>query len=260
MLRRLLLAAALLGLIVSDASGQSHGLGFGPQPRLELLPVLLIPSDNTSITPEDIEQISQLAYGHLEVAQGRYKELLKTDSFKIADGDLIVFRSSYPHAHYLPASGNNVDAWRLAAREVMEWRGEDRFGAKYIYVIIYARPPDAARPYEGIPGMGYGLAFNGSPGSGGGAIVIELSAHLYETDPHVPGGRGQALLMHELGHAFGLRHVDCYGYNQSTDNGLMSYNWKINETKGPNPSRGIMNPEDYFVLSRNKLAFPNFDY
>jgi hypothetical protein len=36
-----------------------------------------------------------------------------------------------------------------------------------------------------------------------------------------------ATLIHEMGHAFGLTHVDCHGYNMDTNGSLMSYNPRL---------------------------------
>jgi hypothetical protein len=259
---RLLFAVFCFSLASGAASGQMHGLKFGPEKRLEILPVLFVPSDNMSITPQEIQKASKLAYAHLEVAQRLYKKWLGTDTFKIADGELIVFRSPHPHSHYVPVNkGEAMEAWQkangprinpdtLALREVLEWRADNRFTSKYIYVIIYARPPQEPPPHGQVPGMATGGAFNGAPGSGGGAAIVELAEHVYEA----PGINFSGMISHELGHAFGLAHVDCYGYDQSTDHGAMSYN-------GALPLDAvILNPEDYFVLSRNKPVFPNFKY
>src|SRR5438132_1114839 len=102
-------------LASSVASGQTHGLKFGPEPRLEVLPVLLVPSDNKSITPPVIQQTTKLLYSHLETAQQTYKRLLVTDTFKIADGNLVVHRSKIPHAYYLPPTyGEAMTAWQKA--------------------------------------------------------------------------------------------------------------------------------------------------
>src|SRR5437870_3571236 len=99
---RLLFAGLSLSLATSVAVGQTHGMKFGSEKRLEVLPVLFLPSDNKSITPQEIKRISNLVFAHLELLQRRYKELLQTDTFKIADGSLNVYYSKNPHSFYLP--------------------------------------------------------------------------------------------------------------------------------------------------------------
>src|SRR5262249_15123539 len=146
-----------------------------------------------------------------------------------------------------------ADALTLALREVFEWKGDNRYDSNSIYLIVYARPGRPAVHGEN-PEIGSGEAFNGLPNSGGGAVGMELSALL--GDAPYPF---QGTLPHELGHVFGLAHANCYGYSMRTNKSFMSYNPAL-ATRGFEPSPGRFNPEEFFVLARNKRAFPHFEY
>jgi len=67
----------------------------------------------------------------------------------------------------------------------------------------------------------------------------------------------QSTLQHELGHTFGLPHVDVYGYNMNDNPSIMSYNLK-HHTHGfnPIPNPGFLIPEDIRALAKNKRVFP----
>jgi hypothetical protein len=96
--------------------------------------------------------------------------------------------------------------------------------------------------------------FNGGYNTGGG--VVQLSSYALSRIP-----RFQCTLQHELGHSFGLPHVDVYGYSMDTNMSFMSYNPK-HYTDGFNPSAtpGIMIPEDIRGLALNDLAFPDLEF
>ena len=68
----------------------------------------------------------------------------------------------------------------------------------------------------------------------------------------------QSSLQHELGHSFGLVHVESYGYDQNKNRSIMSYNTDL-RWKGFRPPKkpGILIPEDLRALAKNKKVFPN---
>ena len=263
--------AIILALTSNSALGQTHGFSFRNEKRLEVFPVLFVPSDVAEIPPSVVNGISESLYGRLEVAQRRYGILLETDTFKIADGPLHVFYAKRPHSYYMnlnsPNNKDGPDRAHTIMRELFSWNHDDRMQSKYIYLIIYARPCLGVGSGRCIGQFGVqergkgeilggGLPFNGPPNSGGGFTELELSALLTDY-PYT----FQASVVHELGHTFGLSHVDCHGYNQGTDLSPMAYNlvrrsWGLIESSVP----GEFDPEDYFTLSENELAFPHFQY
>jgi hypothetical protein len=68
-------------------------------------------------------------------------------------------------------------------------------------------------------------------------------------------------LIHELGHAFGLDHADCHGYDMDTNGSMIASNTRL-WSNGFNLSvpPPVFNPEEYLMLAQNKLAFPNFNF
>ncbi|HLK15013.1 MAG TPA: hypothetical protein VKT78_09420, partial [Fimbriimonadaceae bacterium] len=122
-----------------------------------------------------------------------------------------------------------------------------RWNCPYVYVVLFV----GAGEY---PGGGGGRPINGGHDQGGGIIIL-ADAYL-ETTPNF-----QSTLQHELGHAFGLPHVEVYGYDMLTNNSLMSYNPKHHTNffiQSETPGQLI--PEDLRGLAANKWAFPDFRF
>ena len=268
---RSVVIAIFVALASNSAFGQTHGISFGNEKRLEVFPVLFVPSDIAEIPSPLISSTSDSLYAQLEVAQKRYGILLGNDTFKIADGPLHIFYARRPHSYYIelnsPNNKDRPDRADTIISELFAWNHDDRMRSKYIYLVIYARPclEAGSRWCTGQFGiqergkgqiLGGGRTFNGPPNSGGGFAEMELSALLIDY-PYT----FQASVVHELGHTFGLSHADCHGYNQETDLSPMAYNL-VRRSRGLMESSvpGKFDPEDYFVLSENKLAFPHFQY
>ena len=101
---------------------------------------------------------------------------------------------------------------------------------------------------------GGGRPFNGGFNTGGG--IVKLSSHALTKSPNF-----QSTLQHELGHSFGLLHVDAYGYDMKRNNSIMAYN-KLHHTKKFKPSKhsGQLIPEDIRGLALNSHVFKNLEF
>ena len=229
---------------------------FKDQSKLLVFPLFFVPKD-ANFTHEEAREAEELLNSHLKIAQEHYKRLLKTDTFSIANETDNVFRSNKINSHYedIKLNEETVFVDRSILLELIEWKNDDRINSKMIYLAIYVRPSD--KEYKsGMKWFGGGRTFNGVPNSGGGYIEMEYSSLL--RDYPYPF---QSTLVHELGHAFGLTHVDCFGYDMNTNDSIMSYNishWSKGFSQSASP--GSFNPEDFFILSLNKRAFPDFEY
>jgi len=97
-------------------------------------------------------------------------------------------------------------------KEILELRGSNRYIEPSVFVFILVNPNmQLYRPHWG----GGGRSFNGGVNGGGGIVVLEYRRFRYGF---------YSTLVHELGHAFGLTHVNCSGQSMSESESIMSYN------------------------------------
>ncbi len=161
------------------------------------------------------------------------------DTFALAASQPPVYHAEHDAAYYRAqaegAAPQMVD-------ELLRHHNYNRYNCPLIFVAIVINARDD------YPGGG-ARPFNGGLNSGGG--IVEMSSYGLDRAPNF-----QSTLQHELGHAFGLPHVDVYGYDMETNPSVMSYNPK-HHTQGFMPSRtpGILIAEDIRALALNRRVF-----
>lgn len=210
--------------------------------KVKVLPVFFVPSDMSDPTKEQKQNLLR----HLTITQEKYKELLSDrDTFQISTPPLVY--NSPNNLQYLRKSTDMGGA--KIATELLDHLNVTRDNLPYVMFVVVMNTQDR------FPAGG-GRPINGGHNSGGGIVVMSS----FELDNLVSKEicSFQSTLQHELGHGFGLVHVDSYGYDMKTSDSIMSYNpnhhWNNFE---PPASQGILIPEDIKALAENKLVFPN---
>lgn len=244
------IAVAGIALAGSTAHAQAGG-------RIVVYPLLFFPRD-AALAPE--AEVAALEKLRASVAYSRshFRHLLKTDTFAVEENRPGVFRSAHPIAYFTPAKGAKPDSAHRMMRELLARHGETRESSRRIYLIVLVRPRgrNCSWTKPGPICLGGGRSLGTLPEPGGGIVLMEYSS-LTADRPY----RFLSTLVHELGHAFGLTHVDCMGYDMQRNDSIMSYkieHWKAK--LGSVRFYGGLNPEEYALLSLHRRAFPGFRY
>jgi hypothetical protein len=231
----------ILSALAMFASPVAEGDDYRPPAHVIVQPVFFVAKGEQP--PSDRQ--ADLLLRHLIWTQARYKELLgDRDTFTLAEGRPQVYRAERELAFYRQAPGDGASQ---CVCELLRHDKCNRYNCPYIYVAVFMNS------HDGFPAGG-ARPFNGGFNTGGG-IFIMSSFGLDETSPF------QSTMQHELGHAFGLPHVDVYGYDMAANVSLMSYN-PAHHTRGLQPSAtpGVFIPEDVRGLALNRRAFPRLRY
>ncbi len=233
-------AALIVGLVLCAALPAAGAEKYPAPKRVSVLPVFFVPSDQPKPTPEQEAALMK----HLRITQARYEELLSgRDTFRLEEKPL-VYVGRHPLLAYRPLPGN---ASPELAAELFAHLKTDRFTCAHVLAII------VMNPCENWPAGG-GRPLNCGFNHGGG--FVQMSSYGLDRSPGF-----QCTLQHELGHGFGLVHVDAYGYSMTDNASLMSYNPK-HHTDGFEPSKtpAVLIPEDIRALALNDRAFPKLKF
>ena len=207
---------------------------------LSVQPCFVVPRGERRPTEDQMQRLMR----HLRWARERYTELLgNRNNFMLIEKDALIYESPYNLTFYrgLSSQANHI------AGELLNFTGFNRFSCPLIFFTV------VVNHQEDFPG-GCGSPFNGGFNTGGGIVLV--SSYALDKIPNF-----QSTVQHELGHAFGLPHVDAYGYDMKTSTSIMSYNLS-HHTKGFNPSEmpGEFIPEDVRGLALNQRAFPTITF
>ncbi len=239
MVLRLLTLMPVLAICLT--AGTVRGQDVVPPRSVEVLPIFFVP--NGELAPSD-EQTKKLLR-HLDWSRTRYRELLGNQAtFAVAEEEPRVYQAERGLAFYRaePEGG----APRMVSEMLRDLK-TNRYSCPYVLLLVVMNPKDD------FP-VGGGRPLNGGINTGGG--VVQLSSFALDHSPNF-----QSTLQHELGHAFGLPHVDVYGYDMKSNDSIMSYNPK-HHTRGfaPSETPGKLIPEDLRALALNQRVFPKFRF
>ncbi len=204
--------------------------------KIKVKPVFFVPKDQALPTKAQQQNLIR----HLRWSQKTYKTLLRNrDTFTIDKTMPLVYKSTHDLDYYRKLPEN---AAPQIVSELLTYHKFTRFNCPYIFVTVVMNTSD------GFP-IGGGRSFNGGFNRGGGIVIT--SSYTLENIKNF-----QSTLRHELGHSFGLPHVDVYGYKMKSNPSVMSYNLS-HHTNGfkRSQTRPSFIPEDVRGLAFNKRVF-----
>lgn len=205
------LCVLLLAVFPLCLMGSAQDSLVRPPKAVKVLPVFLVPLGQTAPSLAQREKLTN----HLLWSQDFFRtQLGQGITFELSQNEPMVVMGSGDLAYY--QSQPEGGAPRYLA-ELLNLQGYTRLNCPHIYVVILANP------HTDFP-TGGGRPINGGYNTGGGIVIMSLWA--LDNAPNF-----QSTIRHELGHAFGLPHVDVYGYNMSTNASVMSYN-PLHHTNG----------------------------
>lgn len=208
--------------------------------RVRVLPVAFVPTDEKPPSETEVK----LFVRHINLARNRYRELLNGETFELAQTSIQIVKGSRPLDFYRqPPERGAPDI----VAELLTHLKLTRFKCPYVFCILLMNSRDS------FP-EGGGRTINGGINTGGGMMYIASWELTHNT-------HFQTTLQHELGHAFGLAHVDVYGYDMTSNASIMSYN-PAHHCRGFEPSStpGVLIPEDRRALAMNTRVFPKLKF
>lgn len=228
------IAGVLFAAQAVPARAQDWRADVTPPVRVTVRPVFFVPRGAPRPTADQRARLAR----HVAWARERYQALLGT-TFAL-DTAAVVVAGAQPASFYRAQTEDGVPDITV---ELLEHFAVSRFACPWVFVIVVMHP-DSDWPTGG------GRPINGGFNSGGGIVV--LSSYALDRITHV-----QSTLRHELGHAFGLPHVDVYGLAMTGDSSLMSYNPSHHTSSFRDAARpGGFNAFDRAALAHNQRVFP----
>lgn len=233
--RALKTAAILWALLFWGTPAARSGYDAIPD-RVQVLPVAFVPKDQSPPDPAETKLFGE----HLQIARARYREMLHGDTFDFApERRLKVVRGRHDLDHYRRARERGAPDM---VAELLDELELTRFSNPYVFCILVMNAEDSFPEGGGRP-------INGGANLGGGMLYI--ASFELKRNEHF-----QSTLQHELGHSFGLPHVDVYGYPIQGTDSIMSYN-PAHHSQGlqPSPTPGTLIAEDRRALALNDRVF-----
>ena len=227
----------LTALLTSSAQPVEHR----PPDRVRVLGVFFRPTDQ----PLPSAKVQGSLMDHLRLTKERYLEMLgERDTFELADEKAHLYDAKHDLAHYRASPQGGAPEYTA---ELLSHYRVNRFTCPFVFVTL------VVNPNGGFPNGG-GRPINGGLDLGGGIVI--MSSRGLERRANF-----QSTLEHELGHSFGLLHVNAYGYSMRENDSIMSYR-KAHHSKGLQLSKmpGILIPEDLRALALNKRVFPKLTF
>lgn len=224
--------------------------------EITITPVIYLSTD-INREKASFNQSSDLLNRQIQSAAQIFKKLLNGHTFNYTQTRLIQGSLSTCDLNKFKEKGA-PDRAHLLTRELFQIYKTDRMKSDHVFVVVM-RHRVKNRKSDNRFQFGGGRTFNGPPGSGGGIILLEYSSL---TDSENKPYNFLSTLIHELGHAFGLVHVNAFGYDMKSNRSIMSYNQR-HRRQGPaitEPIKYRLNSEERYYLSLNDRVFSGYNY
>jgi hypothetical protein len=207
--------------------------------NVSVLPVFFVPNGEALPTADQESRLVR----HLKWCRDRYRTLLRGDTFRLVETPE-VYRGERDSAFYRQRpQGAAPDL----VGELLRSKKMNRYNCPYIFFIVVM---SADSDWIG----GGARPFNGGNNLGGG--LVEVTSYGLDHSPNV-----QSTIRHELGHSFGLPHVDVYGQDMETHRSMMAYNpGHLTNGFQDSATPGEFSPEDLRAIALNKRCFAKFQF